>query len=222
VLPTRKTAKTGRYNILVHSKTFKKVRATIIDKFPAYYDQIASDAQQNPDAYLFLGPPSIPNYNNNNEDASSGDQSFLSMSAASFASFGDMSATADVYEPFTPATNPYSWADIAKRSQSSIPDVVSTPTSSADVTMASQATSVLTASEVQTATAHEIQNLRAEYEHKISSNNKEIGQLKDMLNQVLLTLQSLGVQGVPALPTSPLTDPDYPPLSPDPNSRQLK
>lgn len=197
VLPTRRTTKTGRYNILVKSKDFKQVRANIIQKFPTYYKQVSTDAQQNPDNYQFLGPPGIPSYTNN-EDASSGAQSFLSTSAASFASFGDMSDTSDVYEPFTPATNTYSWSDVVKRSPSSqIPAVVSTPISSATVTTASNATSVLTPSEAQTSTANEIQNLRAEYELKLHSNTKEIGELKAMLNQVLFTLQNLGVQGVP-------------------------
>jgi hypothetical protein len=112
VASTRKTLTLGRYNILIPAGQFKAVKGNIIQHFPEYYNNISADAKQNPDALMFLGPPGIK-VDTDNEDESSGAMSFLTTSAASFASL-DMSTTADAFEIFTPATGTYSWSDIAQ------------------------------------------------------------------------------------------------------------
>jgi hypothetical protein len=192
VVSTRKTPTQGRYNILIPAGQFKAVKGSIIQRFPEYYKNISADAKQNPDALMFLGSPGIK-VDNDNEDESSGAMSFLTTSAASFASL-DMSTTADAFEIFTPAAGTYSWSDVAQQKPPPIPNEVTTPTPNATVTAASHATSVLTPSERTQIPTDEIQHLREEYEAKLNSNASEIAELKAMLTQVLTTLQSLGVQ----------------------------
>jgi hypothetical protein len=200
---TRTTSKLGRYNILIPAGQFKAVKANIIHHFPDYYNKVSADAKQNPNALMFLGPPGIK-ADIDNEDESSGDMSFLTTSAASFASF-DMSTTADAFEIFTPAAGTYSWSDVVQQKSPPIPSEVTTPIPVATVTAASHATSVLTPSERMQTPTSEIQSLREEYEAKLNSNASEIAELKTMLKQVLTTLQSLGVQGAsnPALDLQP-------------------
>jgi hypothetical protein len=201
VVSTRKTSTLGRYNILIPAGQFKAVKGNIIQHFPEYYNNVSADAKQNPDALMFLGPPGIK-VDTDNEDESSGAMSFLTTSAASFASL-DMSTTADAFEIFTPAAGTYSWSDVAQRKSPPIPSEVTTPTPAATVTAASHATSVLTPSERMQIPANEIQCLREEYEEKLNSNASEIAELKTMLKQVLTTLQSLGVQVV----SNPVSNP---------------
>jgi hypothetical protein len=201
VVSTRKTLTLGRYNILIPAGQFKAVKGNIIQHFPEYYNNISADAKQNPDALMFLGPPGIK-LDTDNEDESSGAMSFLTTSAASFASL-DMSTTADAFEIFTPAAGTYSWSDVAQRKSPPIPSEVTTPTPAATATAASHATSVLTPSERTQIPANEIQCLREEYEEKLNSNASEIAELKTMLKQVLTTLQSLGVQVV----SNPVSNP---------------
>jgi hypothetical protein len=201
VVSTRKTLTLGRYNILIPAGQFKAVKGNIIQHFPEYYNNISADAKQNPDALMFLGPPGIK-VDTDNEDESSGAMSFLTTSAASFASF-DMSTTADAFEIFTPAAGTYSWSDVAQRKSPPIPSEVTTPTPAATATAASHATSVLTPSERTQIPTNEIQCLREEYEEKLNSNASEIAELKTMLKQVLTTLQSLGVQVV----SNPVSNP---------------
>jgi hypothetical protein len=219
VVPTRKSTKTGRYNILTHVQKFTQVRTTLTTKFASLYDRVASDAKQNPEALLFLGPPGIQ-ISSDNSDSSSGDQSFLSISAASFASFGNISDTEDNYQTFPPSTNTYSWSDVTKRGTSQpIPSVVSTPDATA--TSASYATSVPPPSDI-TSSSNDIQSLRDEYEQKLQSNANQIAELKLMLTQVLSTLQNLGVQGVPN--SNPHPPPHAPAVSnePEQHGQQLK
>jgi hypothetical protein len=222
VVPTRKSLKTGRYHILTHVKMFKQVRDVLITEFASYYNKVAADAKQNPEALLFLGPPSIQT-SFDNTDSSSGDMSFLSTSAASFASFCDLSDTEDAYKTFTPTTNTYSWSDVAKHGTPQlIPSVVSTPNATA--TSASHATSVLTPSDIPTPT-NAIQSLREEYDQKLQSNATQIAALTLMLTQVLSTLQNLGVQGVSnSIPNTPPLPhaPDVTSTDTEQNGQQLK
>jgi hypothetical protein len=151
------------------------------------YNQVADDARQNPDALRFMGPPGIK-VAADNTDKSSGAISFLTTSAASFASF-DMSTTEDAFETFTPATRTYSWSEVAQQQAPPIPSEVTTPIPPATATTASHAVSAMTSNP-----PCDIQSLRNEYEAKLSSNAAEIAELKIMLQQVLHTLQHIGVQ----------------------------
>jgi hypothetical protein len=213
MLPTRRSLTTGRYNILTKATDFKTVRADIIAKFPSYYDQVCPNEQQKPDAYLFHGPPGISALKDT-DDASSGAQSFLSTSAASFASFSDLSESTNVYENFPSANNTYSWSDVAKRNSSNIPNEVSTPVANAKASHAApKATPSPAASAVPPHTTDDIDQLRVEYEAKFQSNRDEIAELKQMLSQMMSALNNLGAQGLPtniADPTnlSPPTEPD--------------
>jgi hypothetical protein len=162
--------------------------STIVKKISAIYNQVANDARQNPDALQFMGPPGIK-VAADNTDESSGAISFLTTSAASFASF-DMSTTEDAFETFTPATRTYSWSKVAQQKAPPIPSEVTTPIPPATVTTASHAGSAMTSNP-----PCDLQSLRDEYEAKLSSNNAaEIAELKIMLQQVLHTLQHIGVQ----------------------------
>jgi hypothetical protein len=113
---------------------------------------------------LFLRPPGIK-VDINNKDESSGAMSFLTTSAASFASF-DTSTTADAFEIFTPVAGTYSWSHIVWQKSPPIPSEVSTTSiPAATVTAASHATSVLTPSKRMQTPTSKIQCLvREEYE----------------------------------------------------------
>jgi hypothetical protein len=168
------------------------VKGNIVQNFSDIYNKVPIDARQNPDALMFMGSPGIK-VATDNEDESSGAISFLTTSAASFASF-DMSTTDDAFETFTPATRTYSWSDVVQQKSPPIPSEVTTPIPAATTaTTASHAVSAITSNP-----PSEIQCLReeyeAKYEAKLSSNAAEIAELRTMSQQVLQTLKHLGVQ----------------------------
>jgi hypothetical protein len=210
VVPTRTTAQIGRYNILISSGKFKTTKATITKQFPAMYDTVPVDAKQKPDSPQFLGPPGIKQ-DTEQDDESSGAISFLTTSAASFASF-DMSTTVDAFETFTPVTGTYSWSEVVQQKPPPVPTEVTTkPNSAATPTTASLATSAFTPNHTSDIQAlreeyeEKQKSLRDEYEEKQRSTTNEIAELKNMLQQVIQTLHSLGVQG--AVTSIPSTDP---------------
>jgi hypothetical protein len=192
VVQTRTTTTKGRYHILVQSKLYKEVRAKLIQGFETIYSDVPDDAKQKPHAFLFSGPPGIlPR--NDEDDESSGVLSFLSTSAASFASI-DTSNFADEYVASVPASGTYSWSQIAQRkSPTSIPKEVTTPATVPTEPAASSAFSVITSSDRQSP-ASEIQQMRDDYEDKLNKNATEIAELKTMLTNVLATLNSMGFQ----------------------------
>jgi hypothetical protein len=100
---TRLTPISGRYNILISAGKFKEVKGNIVKNFSDLYNKVPADARQNPDALQYMGPPRIKVAADSNADESSGTISFLTTSAASFASF-DMLTTDDAFETFTPVT----------------------------------------------------------------------------------------------------------------------
>jgi hypothetical protein len=53
----RMTPTSGRYNILISAGQFKQVKGIIVEKFTNIYNQVPIDAQQNPDAIMFMGSP---------------------------------------------------------------------------------------------------------------------------------------------------------------------
>jgi hypothetical protein len=134
-----------------------------------------------------MGPPGIK-VAADNADKSSGAISFLTTSAASFASF-DMSTTNDAFETFTPASQTYSWSYVTQQKAPPIPSEVTTPIPPATATTASHAVSAMTSNP-----PCDLQSLHDEYEAKLSNNAAEIAELKLMLQQVLQTLQHIGVQ----------------------------
>jgi hypothetical protein len=174
------------------------------------YETVPVDAKQKPDSLQFLGPPGIKQ-DTEQDDESSGAISFLTTSAASFASF-DMSTTVDAFETFTPVTGTYSWSEVVQQNPPPVPSEVTTkPNSATTPTTASLATSAFTpnhTSEIQ-ALREEYEekqkSLREEYEEKQKSTTSEIALLKNMVQQVINTLNSLGVQG--AVSSNPLTNP---------------
>jgi hypothetical protein len=209
IVPTQTTPQNGRYNILIYSEKFKAMKATITQHFPAWYGTVPADAKQNPDFFKYFGPPGIKPATENDK-ASSGAVSFLTTSAASFASF-DMSTTADVFETFTPATGTYSWSKVVQKTPPVPSEVTTKPNSVATPTTASLATSAFTpnpTSDIQ-ALREEYEekqkSLREEYEEKQKSTTSEIAKLKNMLQQVINTLHTLGVKG--AVPSNPSTNP---------------
>jgi hypothetical protein len=187
IVPTCLTPTSGRYNILIPAGKFKEVKSNIVKKISAIYNQVADDARQNRDALRFMGPPGIK-VAADNTDKSSGAISFLTTSAASFASF-DMSTTEDAFETFTPATRTYSWSKVAQQKPLPIPSKVSTPIPPATATTSSHAVLAMTSNP-----PCDLQSLRDKYEAKLSSNAAEIAELKIMLQQVLHTLQHIAIQ----------------------------
>jgi hypothetical protein len=187
IVLTRMTPTSGRYNILIPAGKFKEVKSNIVKNFSSIHNQVADDARQKPDALQFMGPPGI-RVGANNADESSGAISFLTTSTASFTSF-NMSTTKDAFETFTPATQTYSWSKVAQQKAPPIPIKVTTPIPPATATTASHAVSAMTLNP-----PCNLQSLRDEYKAKLSSNAAEVAELKIMLQQVLQTLQHIGVQ----------------------------
>jgi hypothetical protein len=211
VVPTRTFPQIGRYNILISSGKFKAMKATITQQFPAMYATVPADAKQNPDSLKCFGPPGIKPGETKKDNKSSGAISFLTTSAASFASF-DMSTTADAFETFTPATGTYSWSEVVQQKKPLVPSEVTTkPNSIATPTTASLATSAFTPNQTNDIQAlreeyeEKQKSLREDYEEKQKSTTSEIAELKNMLQQVINTLHSLGVQG--AVSSNPSADP---------------
>ena len=210
VVPTQTTSQTGRYNILITSGHFKATKAIITKQFPAWYNTVPDDAKQNPDSLKFFGFPGIKS-GVEKDDESSGAISFLTTSAASFASF-DMSTTADAFETFTPVTGTYSWSEVFQQNPPPVPSEVTTkPNSVTTPTTESLATSAFTPNLTNDIQAlreeyeEKQKNLREEYEERQQSTTKEIAELKNMLQQVMTTLHSLRVQrDVSSIPS---TDP---------------
>jgi hypothetical protein len=71
------------------------MKATITHQFPEFYDKVPADAKQNPNSLIFFGPPGFKPEADKDEESSC-TISFLTTSAASFASF-NMSTTADAF-----------------------------------------------------------------------------------------------------------------------------
>jgi hypothetical protein len=214
VVPTRTTPQIGRHNILISYGQFKATKATITQEFPAMYATVPANAKQNPNSLKFFGPPAIKPETKKDEE-SSGAISFLTTSAASFASF-DMSTTADAFETFTPATGTYSWSKVVQQKKTPVPsEVTSKPNIAATPTStASLATSAFTPNHTSNIQAlreeyeKKQKSLREEYEEKQKSTTNEIAELKNLLLQGINTLHSLGVQG--AVSSNPSTDPQSP------------
>lgn len=123
IVSTSRTHIHGRYNILVKKESFKPVKAWLMEHFTAIYQQyVPSDAHSNE----FAGEPNIGTRGSDEE--SDGDQSFLSMSAASFASV-DTASFPDTFEVHTASNATYSWSDITSGNNTpatSIPTAVTT------------------------------------------------------------------------------------------------
>jgi hypothetical protein len=116
-MSTQMTPTSGRYNILISAGKFKEVKGNIVQIFSDIYNKVPIDAQQNPDALMFMGSPGIK-MAADKEDESSGAISFLTTSAASFAFFD----TDDAFETFTPATRTYSWSKVVQQKSPPIPN----------------------------------------------------------------------------------------------------
>jgi hypothetical protein len=210
VVPTRTTSQTGRYNILISFGQFKATKAIITKQFPTWYNTVPEDAKQNPDSLKFFGFPGIkPGIEKDGK--SNGAISFLTTSAASFASF-NMSTTADTFETFTPATGTYSRCEVVQQKNPPVPsEVMTKPNSVTTPTTASLATSAFTPNHTSNIQAlpeeykEKQKSLCEKYEEKQKSTTNEIAELKNMLQQVMTTLHSLGVQG--AVSSNPSTDP---------------
>jgi hypothetical protein len=125
IVPTKNYNFTGRYNILVKKSKFKETKAWLNQNFQIIYNKyVAEDAKPHADA--FSGPPRIAT--DYGEDDSSGADSYMSMSAASFTSFNtteifeesdnQSKGTAGSYESIN-NTSRASWASVARRPPSS-------------------------------------------------------------------------------------------------------
>jgi hypothetical protein len=98
IAQTKNYMVSGRYNILVKKELFKETKAWLIQNFQKLYDQyVAEDAKPHPDA--FSGPPRIAS--DYGDADSSGADSYMSMSAASFTSFN----TSDIQDDYETPTH---------------------------------------------------------------------------------------------------------------------
>lgn len=114
IIPSRNADTTGRFNILVHEQAFKSARAEMIANFEEWYMEVPNDARPHPDA--FSGRTCI-GAQGGEDDQSTGDHSFMSMSALSFST--DMSAGDDTatLPSFTPTSGTYAWGKITQPQQ---------------------------------------------------------------------------------------------------------
>jgi hypothetical protein len=186
---------------------YNEVTEKLTQEFDSMYSEVVpEDARQEADAYKFSGPPGIAPRKANDEE-SSGAQSFLSMSAVSFASV-DTSNIVDEYDNHIPAAGTKSWSHVVQgKPNAHIPREVTTKTSVPTKPAASTAFSVMTPSDTQSPNC-ELQRMRDEYEEKLSHNATEIAELKLLMRQVLSTLNSIGIQQ--DIPQQPVTNPPAP------------
>jgi len=185
VIQTRKTHSHGRYNILIDATKFKETKGIIQASFVAIYEKhVPIDAKQNPEALQFYGPPEIPI--NNEYEESSGEKSFISMSAASFASF-DTSNTHDNFETFIPAAGTFLWSNVVQEKACPIPQEVTTPGPDATATAESTEISAMTPRETQF--VEEIRSLRVELVEQQRKTAAEMAELRSMLKAFLVHSQ---------------------------------
>ena len=104
IVTTRKSKSHGRYHILVEKERFKPIQKILHENWNKLIEKIPSDATSD-----FESPPTL---STRTDDESTGDKSFLSMSAASFASV-NTDCVPDAFEMYTSITSPYSWSEMA-------------------------------------------------------------------------------------------------------------
>jgi hypothetical protein len=114
IVDTKHTPTTGRYNVMVHKDAFKKVREylnTNLQEMMSTY--VPEDIPSHPD-----GSPSVM-MNDNGDDHSSGDESYLSLSAASFASIDISVMSGETPFEFEMKNKNRSWADVISKQDAS-------------------------------------------------------------------------------------------------------
>ena len=115
IVDTKHTPSTGRYNVMVHKDNFKKVQEYLHTNLQQLVNTyVPEDIPSHPD-----GPPFVM-MNDNGDDDSSGDESYLSLSAASFASI-DISVSGETPFEFEMNNKNRSWADIVSKQEASHP-----------------------------------------------------------------------------------------------------
>lgn len=110
VIPTNRTASLGRFHVLVDRKHFNGIKATLADRMGSFLDDVPDDALP-PEGTFYQDPGLLPSHT---ADSSSGDNSFLSISARSFASL-DLNSVTDSFDFYPSTTGAYSWADVASK-----------------------------------------------------------------------------------------------------------
>jgi hypothetical protein len=114
IVDTKHTPTNERYNVMVHKDTFKKLREhlnTNLQEMMSTY--IPEDVSSHPD-----GLPSVM-MNDNGDDDSSGDESYLSLSAASFASIDISVVSGETPVEFEMKNKNRSWADVVSKQNAS-------------------------------------------------------------------------------------------------------
>lgn len=111
IVPTKSTNSHGWYHILVRKDHFKKVKQHLQDNLDTLYNEVPMDARKTPTS--FTGLPQL----NTRSDDSTGGNSFLSLSAQSFASL-ELSSVDDNFHYPPPTSSAYSWADITSNTPS--------------------------------------------------------------------------------------------------------
>lgn len=100
IVPGRDVKQSGRYQVMVHRHNYKQVRHTLITSLQSVYLSLDSDQQE-----LFQGyQPSVANQSSSDDMDSEGGESFMSASAASFATMTMSKISEDNPSVNTPAT----------------------------------------------------------------------------------------------------------------------
>ena len=114
IVDTKHTPTTGRYNVMVYKDTFKKVREYLTTNLQEMINTyVPEDTPSHDD-----GLPSVM-MNDNGDDDSSGDESYLSLSAASFASIDISVVSGDTPGEFETKNKNRSWADVVSKQDAS-------------------------------------------------------------------------------------------------------
>jgi hypothetical protein len=212
IVPTRNSDTTGRFNILIKKSSFKAAKVIISTAFEQWYQEVPADVRPPPDA--FSGSPRIGTQGS--DDESTGEQSFLSMSALSFASM-DMSTGPEPFESFTPASGTYSWSQvlqIPRQADPPIPIAVGLTTQVSDLT-ASQNTELESLKQQFNLLQTKAEEERRLDQEKISLLTKAFDRQEVMLTALQSLIQHIASQNKPA--TSLEIDADLPMTQAQPN-----
>ena len=187
IVPTRHSDTTGRFNILINKSHFKSAKAEIVQSFDHWYNEVPSSSRPHEEA--FSGLPRIGTQGA--DDESTGEQSFLSLSAASFASM-DMSTGPHFVENYTPTSATYSWSQVTQCPRvpnPPIPIAVVQPTQVSDLTV-----SLNTELE---SLKQQFSNLQAKSEEQRVQDQEKIVLLTKALDRQEAMLQKLITQIIP-------------------------
>ena len=190
VTSTKKTATEGKFLILVEKSKIVPVRNQLKAEFQHVYESTVPESVQR--AHTFDEEPHV---STRQDDESSGAQSFMSLSVASFSSFATTDEPAE-FEMSPSATQTYSsWADMVASPRSPTPNISEVPKTSVPPTV-----SVLTSESAMISSLQaQVKALQTERQQEREERRKELSEINKALEQQRLQTQAFMTQLLDAI-----------------------